>query len=209
MRDIEFVQQLLTKFCHELSGPVGAVGNGLEAMEIDPKEMFDANMEMTQNSANSALARLMFFRHTYGIARSESKVSVNDIKSIIDNYLLEYRIKVVFVGANEVEFYNSSIKIFLCLIWLSVKALPQGGQIEVSSSQDEDGKKQIKLVCTGAKISSDMLKLDILEGRKTEVSDTPEVHSYYTKRLIDDIGADLNIQIQNNRLEFLLTIIAI
>ena len=212
MRDLEFVQQLVTKFCHELSGPIGAVNHGIEAYDDgNGPDMLDRIIEMTRNSSRASLGRLMFFRACYGVYKSSSDVSLASVKVVAANYLEDYGINLIFDSdkKEKILFNNHGIKIFLCLVCLGAKALSQAGSIEAMSFLDSDNKKKISVICRGPKISSDMLKLDILEGRRSDIVDTSESHSYYTKRVLDDIGAELKINYDSEKLEFTVTIISV
>ena len=211
MRDIEFVQQLAAKLCHELSGPISAVNHGMEVFEGESGEMLDRTIEMTRGSASAALARLMFFRSAYGIAKLESDTPLTSVKTITSNYLEDLGIGLIIESdkKDEILFNNHAIKIFLCLICLGGKVLYQRANMKASAIISADGKKKISLICFGSKISADMLKLEVLEGRKRTITDTAEAHAYYTRRMVDDIGAELKVNVESEKLEFTLTIIPV
>jgi histidine phosphotransferase ChpT len=64
--DLRILELLMARLCHELSGPIGAVGNGVELLgEDDPDFMRDA-LGLVQDSARRAAYRLQFYRFSYG-----------------------------------------------------------------------------------------------------------------------------------------------
>ena len=66
--DLRILELLAARLCHELSGPIGAVGNGVELLgENDPEFMRDA-LSLVQDSARRAAARLQFYRFSYGFS---------------------------------------------------------------------------------------------------------------------------------------------
>jgi histidine phosphotransferase ChpT len=209
MRDIEFINQLATKLCHELTGPIGAVNHGLEAYELDSGDITDKNLSLTKTTAKTAQDRLMFFRSAYGVAKSSSDASLASVRDAANGYLADFNMRLKMDNSvSKILFNGHGIKIFLCLIWLVCKAVKAGSQLELKAVE-EGGKKKIILTCISEKIFPDMLKLDILEGRQRIINDTPDAHSYYTKRLVDDIGADLRIEVAPEKLEFVVTIIPV
>ena len=69
MDDIEFAAFLVSRVCHDLVGPLGAVVNGLEVMEDERDAAMRADaLKIVSSSAAQALARLQFLRIAFGAA---------------------------------------------------------------------------------------------------------------------------------------------
>src|SRR5256885_14287733 len=71
MNDLDFAALLVSRVCHDLVSPVGAVVNGLEILadERDPAMRADA-LKLVASSAEQAAARLQFARIAFGAAGS-------------------------------------------------------------------------------------------------------------------------------------------
>ena len=71
MSEIEFAALLVSRVCHDLVGPLGAVVNGMEVLEDerDPAMRADA-IKLVTMSADQALARIQFMRIAFGAAGS-------------------------------------------------------------------------------------------------------------------------------------------
>ena len=71
MNDLDFAALLVSRVCHDLVSPVGAVVNGLEVLEdeTDPAMRADA-LRLVAASAEQAAARLQFARIAFGAAGS-------------------------------------------------------------------------------------------------------------------------------------------
>src|SRR5258706_12226518 len=71
MNDLDFAALLVSRVCHDLVSPVGAVVNGLEVLEdeTDPAMRADA-LRLGASSAEQAAARLQFPRIGFGAAGS-------------------------------------------------------------------------------------------------------------------------------------------
>jgi len=71
MTDLEFSAFLVSRVCHDLVGPLGAVVNGLEVLEDERDAAMRADaLKIVTSSANQALARLQFMRLAVGAAGS-------------------------------------------------------------------------------------------------------------------------------------------
>ena len=63
---------LCSKLCHDLVGPISAIGNGVEILEDeDDSEMRKQAIELLAHSAELAAIRLKFMRLTFGAAGGE------------------------------------------------------------------------------------------------------------------------------------------
>src|ERR1700739_155535 len=71
MTEIEFAALLVSRVCHDLVSPLGAVVNGLEVLEDerDPAMRADA-LKIVASSAAQALARIQVMRIAVGAAGS-------------------------------------------------------------------------------------------------------------------------------------------
>src|SRR3569832_2454930 len=71
MNELDFSAFLVSRVCHDLVSPLGAVVNGLEVLEDerDPAMRADA-LKIVGSSAAQALARIQFMRIAFGAAGS-------------------------------------------------------------------------------------------------------------------------------------------
>ncbi|HEV8677889.1 MAG TPA: histidine phosphotransferase family protein [Stellaceae bacterium] len=66
--DLRVVELLAARLCHDLIGPVSAIGNGAELLgEDDPEFVRDA-VALVGDSAKEASRRLQFYRFAYGFS---------------------------------------------------------------------------------------------------------------------------------------------
>src|ERR1700744_4787097 len=71
MNDLEFAAMLVSRVCHDLVSPVGAVVNGLEVLEDERDAGMRADaLKLVASSAEQAAARLQFARVAVGAAGS-------------------------------------------------------------------------------------------------------------------------------------------
>jgi histidine phosphotransferase ChpT len=69
--DLRVVELLAARLCHDLIGPLAAIGNGVELLaEEDPDFVRDA-VALVGESARKANRRLQFYRFAYGFSGGE------------------------------------------------------------------------------------------------------------------------------------------
>ena len=69
LSEIEFAALMVSRVCHDLVGPLGAVVNGLEVLEDERDAAMRADaIKLVTSSADQALARIQFMRIAFGAA---------------------------------------------------------------------------------------------------------------------------------------------
>lgn len=73
-----------SRLCHDLIGPIGAIGNGVELLSltgIGPSE----EVALIAQSVATLNARIRFFRVAFGIARPDQVLRRSEVQSILDD----------------------------------------------------------------------------------------------------------------------------
>src|SRR5664279_3199678 len=89
MDDIELSAFLVSRVCHDLVGPLGAVVNGLEVMEDERDAAMRADaLKIVSSSALQALARLQFLRIAFGAAGSAgAELDLNEVGRLLNGLM--------------------------------------------------------------------------------------------------------------------------
>jgi len=77
--DLQILELVCSRLCHDLISPIGAVGNGLELMaEEADQELLDDARRLVDDSSRRAAALLQLYRSAYGNAGNQSSFGVNE-----------------------------------------------------------------------------------------------------------------------------------
>ena len=68
MIDMRVSELLMARLCHDLAGPIAAIGNGAELLEDDDPDFARQAATLIGDSAGTASARLQLFRFAYGLS---------------------------------------------------------------------------------------------------------------------------------------------
>jgi len=69
--DLRVLELLAARLCHELIGPVAAIGNGAELLADEEPDFVKDAVALVGESARKANRRLQFYRFTYGFTGGE------------------------------------------------------------------------------------------------------------------------------------------
>ena len=157
MNDIDLTALVSSRICHDLISPIGAIGNGVELIAVIGNSN-TPEMELIGSSANSASAKLRFFRIAFGAPGDNSMLSSAEASDIV-NAMFQGRFKVVWEINHDLS--RLAVKaLFLSLLCLE-KAVPLGGTAMVVASDT------LSIVVSATKVSKDEGLWSYLENKGT------------------------------------------
>lgn len=193
--DVRIAELLASRLCHDLVGPIGAIGNGLELLADDEFGMADDAMQLTTNSARQASNILQFFRLAYGMAGTRVGPDYTPLRDLAAALLETSRSKLEWTVLQAPEGAPDGIaKLILNMIALGHEALPRGGTLSVEIS---DGGQGIDCVVTASGQDAH-LRPESLVGLQDEVNleelSPRGVHGYFTRIMARRLGSELVIE---------------
>jgi histidine phosphotransferase ChpT len=170
--DLQILELVCSRLCHDLISPVGAVGNGLELMaeEGDDELLADAR-RLVESSTQRASSLLQMFRCAYGNAGNQASfgagAAVKLAGEALDPSRVEFRVDLPAVGDWPLGFG----KLLLNAILTTAEWLPRGGVLSLSATESE-GKAAFGLTVEGqqAGYSPDVAKLLALDRTGIELT---------------------------------------
>ena len=121
------------RLCHDLISPMGAIGNGLELLEMACGEG-RAELALVNDSLANALAKLRFFRIAFGPADAQARQSAEEAAQLTDA-MFTGRLTVAWQGAGADMPRPLARIVYLALLCLE-KSLPMGGNVRIAIAPD-------------------------------------------------------------------------
>ncbi|MDQ7069685.1 MAG: histidine phosphotransferase family protein [Rhodobacterales bacterium] len=141
-----------SRICHDLISPIGAIGNGLELIEmgaIDGKVSMDGpEMDLIRQSVINANAKIRFFRVAYGIASPGQNISHTEIVSLLNGVTAGGRTNLDWKPVT--DFPRTEIKTVLLAFQCLESAMAFGGDVII---RNKDNIWQVSV--TNAKLKID------------------------------------------------------
>lgn len=203
----DLAAMLCSRVCHDLINPVGAIGNGLQALD-DPAqaEMQDIARSLITNASQQALAKLEFARLAYGASStagtefdSRECERVANLLFEIEKADLEWTVTPVMVPKNKG-------KLLMNMLIIAAGAVPRGGKVVVSmeggpeaeaftivASSDPE-QRQKTLIPSGVE--------PLLAGNPEEGVDARGIQPFYTGLLARMEGLALAISLEDSVFTF-------
>ncbi len=137
--NINILELMASKICHDLISPVGAISNGVEILEELGGEADSDITDLIEFSANQANAKLKTMRLAYGIGGSDASIKTEDVHKIFGEFISgEARLSQDWNPHDDLgnQPQKGFPKILMLSLLLIIDALPKGGVISVKSGGD-------------------------------------------------------------------------
>jgi histidine phosphotransferase ChpT len=192
MNEIEFAALLVSRVCHDLVGPLGAVVNGMEVLEDerDPAMRTEAIKLVTQ-SADQALARIQFMRIAFGAAGSAgAELDLGEIGRLITGLLDGGKVRLDW-NVPRLYWAKDWAKLLMNATLLAADCLPRGGLVTVTAGPEASAPSfHIRAEGLNARVTEEVDRS--LRGEAANV-DARHVQPFLTHKLSRSVNAALTI----------------
>ena len=128
------VELIGSRICHDLISPLGAIGNGVELINMNGGAA-SPEMNLISESIENANARIRYFRIAFGGARAGQKVALSEITGILGSLSRGGRMVTDWQPSEDLE--RQHVKLAFLLLQCFGSAMPWGGKITVSAVADQ------------------------------------------------------------------------
>ncbi len=203
----DLAAMLCSRVCHDLINPVGAMGNGLQALE-DPEQasMKDLAKELVANASKMALARLEFARLAYGASSTAgTEFDTRECERVaqllfdVEKADLDWQIAPVMVPKNKG-------KLLMNMLIIASGTVPRGGKVSVSFA-GEAGKESIEIVATSEPGTKQKTLIpsgvkELMAGNPENGVDARGIQPFYTGLLARLSNMELGMDLEGATLKF-------
>jgi len=194
MSEIEFAALLVSRVCHDLVGPLGAVVNGMEVLEDERDADMRADaIRLVTSSAEQALARIQFMRIAFGAAGSAgAELDLAEIGRLVTGLLAGGKTTLDWqTGA--VYWAKDWAKLVMNATLLAADCLPRGGTVTVKIGTGATPSFHIRATGTHIRVAEDVERLVRGEGTLGAV-DARGVQPYLTQKLSRTVNGGLVLE---------------
>jgi histidine phosphotransferase ChpT len=202
MTEIEFSALMVSRVCHDLVGPLGAVINGLEVLEDErDAAMREEALKLVTSSANQALARIQFMRIAFGAAGSAgAELDLGEVGRLVAGLLEGGKVRLEW-NVPQVYWAKDWAKLLMNAALLGADSLPRGGVVLVEAGADPT-MPSFKIHASGlnARVTDEVEKSIRGESQPGSL-DARGIQPYLTNRLSRTVNAGLSIALRDGVVE--------
>ena len=133
---LELAALLCSRVCHDLISPVGAIVNGLEVLDDDPKpDDREFALDLIRKSAKTASARLQFCRLAFGAAGSSgAQIDLGDAQTMARGHIEDGKCSITW-NLPRILMPKNRVKLLLNMLVVSQHTIPRGGSADDRSDR--------------------------------------------------------------------------
>src|SRR5271156_1115843 len=178
---LELAALLCSRVCHDLISPVGAIVNGLEVLDDNPKpEDREFALDLIRKSAKTASARLQFCRLAFGAAGSAgAQIDLGDAQTMARGHLEDAKTKITW-NLPRVLLAKNRVKLLLNMMVIAQQTIPRGGMLTVDPIGDGDA-LSFRVAASGLNARMPQNIADLLSSTEGSGVDAHAVQPYYTR----------------------------
>ncbi len=189
-RTAEMTALLGSRICHDLVSPLGAIGNGLELLQM-LGDSDSPEMSLVSDSVDMAAARVKLFRLAFGAAASDQPVSASELRDHAAR-LGSSRFEAIWISAEEID--RPTAKLGLLLLLCAETLLPYGGEARAEATGEA-----VRLTITAERMRDAEGLLALLEGREDALPAASEIHFPLARYAAEQMGRRLAVETEGNR----------
>jgi histidine phosphotransferase ChpT len=185
---LELAALLCSRVCHDLISPVGAIVNGLEVLDDNPKpDDREFALELIRKSAKTASARLQFCRLAFGAAGSSgAQIDLGDAQNMARGHLEDAKTTITW-NLPRVLLAKNRVKLLLNMMVIAQQTIPRGGVITVDPIGEGEA-LSFRVAASGLNARMPQNIADLLSAAHGAGVDAHAVQPYYTKLLAQACG---------------------
>jgi histidine phosphotransferase ChpT len=193
---LELAALLCSRVCHDLISPVGAIVNGLEVLDDNPKpEDREFALDLIRKSARTASARLQFCRLAFGAAGSAgAQIDLGDAQNMARGHIEDAKTSIAW-NLPRVLLPKNRVKLLLNMMVIAQQTIPRGGVLTVNPIGDGET-MSFRLMTTGLNARLPQNIADILGGAHAAAVDAHAVQPYYTRLLALACGLTVRLAVE-------------
>ena len=196
---LELAALLCSRVCHDLISPVGAIVNGLEVLDDNPKpEDRDFALDLIRKSAKTASARLQFCRLAFGAAGSSgAQIDIGDAQNMAKGHIEDGKITLTW-NLPRLLLPKNRVKLLLNMLVIAQQTIPRGGTLTIDPvGEGESMSFRITSAGLNARVPQNIV--DLLNATSTNTVDAHAVQPYYTRLLAQACGLTVTLVLEGDK----------
>ena len=181
-----------SRICHDLISPIGAIGNGVELLQMSGVGD-SAELSLIAESVENANARIRLFRVAFGAAAPDQTIAPREVAGILASMGANRGID--FAWPIQTNILRDEARLVFLLLLCCESAMPRGGRVMV-----ETGAGPITITCEAERLRVEGETWRLLEEPMIDLPAASEVHFPLARHAAESIGRRIGTEIGETRI---------
>ncbi len=202
---LKLAELLCTRLCHDLTGPIGAIANGVEFLGEEGGKMQEQAVELIRSSAEQGVARLQFYRKAYGRINDNGEANIEALRKTVSDFFAGTKVALdwpdTHTDSSGVSISYKMGRLLINLVIITAATLLRGGTLSIRLVA-EGNTKSVHVTAQGRSIKWDSEIEAALSEDVPIDSLTPKIiQAYMTRLLAEELSTSLSWQVGEESVE--------
>jgi histidine phosphotransferase ChpT len=196
---LDLAALLCSRVCHDLISPVGAIVNGLEVLDDNPKpEDREFALDLIRKSAKTASARLQFCRLAFGAAGSAgAQIDLGDAHNMAKGHIEDGKVTLTW-NLPRLLLPKNRVKLLLNMLVIAQQTIPRGGTLAVDPVGEGEA-INFRITAAGLNARVPQNIVDLLSATSSSSIDAHAVQPHYTRLLAEACGLKVTLTLEGEK----------
>ena len=196
---LELAALLCSRVCHDLISPVGAIVNGLEVLDDNPKpDDREFALDLIRKSAKTASARLQFCRLAFGAAGSAgAQIDLGDAQNMAKGHIEDGKVTLTW-NLPRLLLPKNRVKLLLNMLVIAQQTIPRGGTLIIDPVGEGEA-INFRITAAGLNARVPQNIVDLLSATSSHSVDAHAVQPHYTRLLAEACGLNVTLTLEGDK----------
>ena len=196
---LELAALLCSRVCHDLISPVGAIVNGLEVLDDNPKpDDREFALDLIRKSAKTASARLQFCRLAFGAAGSAgAQIDLGDAQNMAKGHIEDGKVTLMW-NLPRLLLPKNRVKLLLNMLVIAQQTIPRGGTLTIDPVGEGEA-INFRITAAGLNARVPQNIVDLLSAASSNSVDAHAVQPHYTRLLAEACGLNVTLTLDGEK----------
>ncbi|KJC58622.1 histidine phosphotransferase [Bradyrhizobium sp. LTSPM299] len=196
---LELAALLCSRVCHDLISPVGAIVNGLEVLDDNPKpDDREFALDLIRKSAKTASARLQFCRLAFGAAGSAgAQIDLGDAQNMAKGHIEDGKVTLTW-NLPRLLLPKNRVKLLLNMLVIAQQTIPRGGTLIIDPVGEGEA-INFRITAAGLNARVPQNIVDLLSANSSNSVDAHAVQPHYTRLLAEACGLKVTLTLEGDK----------
>ncbi|KJC45112.1 histidine phosphotransferase [Bradyrhizobium sp. LTSP885] len=196
---LELAALLCSRVCHDLISPVGAIVNGLEVLDDNPKpDDREFALDLIRKSAKTASARLQFCRLAFGAAGSAgAQIDLGDAQNMAKGHIEDGKVTLTW-NLPRLLLPKNRVKLLLNMLVIAQQTIPRGGTLIIDPVGEGEA-INFRITAAGLNARVPQNIVDLLSATSSNSVDAHAVQPHYTRLLAEACGLKVTLTLEGDK----------
>lgn len=200
--EIVLAELLATKICHDFSGGLGAIHNGIEFIEEEGHlSTSDTLLNMISSNTSNLISKIKLYRFMFGISSSDGVANLENVKMFLSGVLESSKTELLW-DLEYTSINNKQAKLLALFAYIAHDNLIYGGSLHIALSTPDSKSIVCNIKCSSSKVQVREYLSNLFISKQEIIPSLDNLFPVIANINAKEIGADIMLQISENQFAF-------